>query len=197
MIQLRTANSYKSRLTTHRLISLSIRPCPNAQKTKSISFKRRHPAIPFVYTINGAVIQQVCEITDLEVILDEKMSFKSQIDHVVSRAKSILAWLKRFVYYFDDPWVIKKLCMTYLLPILEYSNTDIGMFYFPSIITGAIKSPLLYDKIGFRTHQRDLRAHELLLINFNDADPFVIAWDRNLMKSNTIDFSRRLIVLQI
>lgn len=96
---------------------------PNAQKTKSITFRTGRLSIPFFYTIFGTVIQQVSEITDLGVILDEKMTFKNQIDHVVSRGKSTLAWIKRFAYHFDDLWVIKKLYyMTYVLPILEYAS---------------------------------------------------------------------------
>lgn len=100
----------------------SNRLLPNAQKTKSITFKRRHRAIPFEYTIDNIPIQRVSEISDLGVILDEKMTFKSQIDHVISRGKSIMGWIKRFAYHFDDPWVIKKLYMTYVLPVLEYAS---------------------------------------------------------------------------
>lgn len=97
----------------------------------SLFERRKKHTKTWVHTIHSNVaIQQVHEITDLGVILDEKMPFKNQIDHVISRAQSFLAWIKRFACHFDDPWVIKKLYMMYVLPVLEYANHSANILYF-------------------------------------------------------------------
>ena len=219
---------------------------PNAQKTKSITFKRRQSSISFVYSIDGANIQQVQKITDLGVILDDKMTFKYQIDHVISRAKSIMAWIKRFAYQFDDPWVIKKLYMTYVLPVLEYGSQiwspqfqnqrdriesiqkqfllyAFRLFKWPhryqlpsyrhrllllqmntlgdrriiaqicfifQLLKGNINSIQLLSKIERRVYQRDLRNYELLVINYNNHEPFNIMQQKFNEYSNVIDLSK-------
>ena len=56
------------------------------------------------------------------VLLDEKMNFKNHINSIVNKAKSTLAWIKRFSYEFNDPFVIKRLFETFVLPTLEYAS---------------------------------------------------------------------------
>lgn len=64
------------------------------------------------------------------------------------------------------------------------------------LINGAIKSPQLYNKIGFRIYQRSFRNQELLLINLNDNDPYNIMRQKFNEFSNTIDFNRSLMILK-
>lgn len=225
---------------------------PNASKTKIITFKRKQQSIQFNYAVNGTEIQRVNVITDLGVILDEKLTFKHHIDHVVSRAKSVLSWIKRFAFYFDDPYVIKKLYITYVLPVVEYASqiwspqfqNQIARiesiqkqfllfalrslkwrhrFLLPSykhrllllqmntlhdrriiaqisfifqLITGGIKSESLHDKINFRVHQRTLRSQELLIIDFNDTDPYNIMRQKFNEYSNLIDLGKSNLILK-
>lgn len=56
------------------------------------------------------------------MLLDEKLKFKNHISFIINKAKSILAWIKRFSYEFDDPWIIKRLFETFVQPILEYAS---------------------------------------------------------------------------
>lgn len=95
----------------------------NIKKTKSISFHRR-VSLPlhFVYSINASPIERVTHIKDLGVLLDEKLTFKSHIEFIIGKAKSVFAWIKRFAYEFDDPWVIKRLYETFVVPIMEYGS---------------------------------------------------------------------------
>lgn len=53
-------------------------------------------------------------------MLDEKLNFKCHTNYII--AKSALAWIKRFSYEFDDPWMIKRIFETFILPILEYAS---------------------------------------------------------------------------
>lgn len=94
----------------------------NVKKTNMITFSRKHQPLHYIYCIGRETISRVTQLRDLGVILDEKMNFKSHIDFMVSKAKSRLAWIKRFSYEFNDPWVIKKLYMTFVLPIVEYAS---------------------------------------------------------------------------
>lgn len=94
----------------------------NVSKTKSISYSRRTSTIQCVYYVESSPIEKVSFIKDLRVILDERLSFKQHLDFVIGRAKSVLAWIKRFSYEFDDPWVVKRLFEAFALPVLEYGS---------------------------------------------------------------------------
>lgn len=56
-----------------------------------------------MFLINHETIFRVIQLKDLGVVIHETMKFKSHIDFTVSKAKSRLAWIKRFSYDFDDP----------------------------------------------------------------------------------------------
>lgn len=94
----------------------------NEKKTKSITFHKCKSPIKFDFYINSVQIDRVTVIKDLGVLLDSKLTYKNHLDYIISKAKSILAWIKRYSYEFDDPWVIKKLFDTFVIPILEYAS---------------------------------------------------------------------------
>lgn len=94
----------------------------NVNKTKIITFFRGNNPIRFNYTIDNKSIERVTNIRDLGVILNERLTFNSHINHIVSKAKSRLAWIKRYSKEFDDPWIIKRLYETFVLPIVEYAS---------------------------------------------------------------------------
>lgn len=87
-----------------------------------MTFYRNKSTFEYVYTINSLAIEKVSVIKDLGVILDHKLSFSNHIEFITTRAKSRLAWIRRFSKEFNDPWVIKKLFFTFVLPILEYAS---------------------------------------------------------------------------
>lgn len=94
----------------------------NEKKTKMITFHRCHLPIKFNYFLNDSPIERVDVIKDLGILLDEKLTYKCHINFIVSKAKSILAWIKRYSYEFDDPWIVKRLFETFVLPIIEYAS---------------------------------------------------------------------------
>lgn len=94
----------------------------NEKKTKFIIFHKCHSPLNYEYMINSVQIERVVVIKDLGVLLDEKLNFKNHINYIISKAKSTLAWIKRFSYEFEDPWVIKRIFETFVLPILEYAS---------------------------------------------------------------------------
>lgn len=94
----------------------------NISKTTFVSFHRGNLKVNFKYFIGDEEIERVSVIKDLGVILDHKLNFNSHIEFVTAKAKSRLAWIKRFGYEFEDPWTLKKLFLTFILPIVEYAS---------------------------------------------------------------------------
>lgn len=94
----------------------------NVSKTKMISYYRCSLKFDIDYIIDGDLIERVHVIRDLGIILDEKMNFKAHADYMIAKAKSRLAWIKRFGYEFRDPWTFRRLYLTFVLPIIEYGS---------------------------------------------------------------------------
>ena len=94
----------------------------NVLKTKFVSFHRGSLKFNYKYSIDNEKIERVDVIRDLGVILDRKLNFKAHIEYITAKARSILAWIKRFGYEFEDPWTIKRLFSTFVLPIVEYAS---------------------------------------------------------------------------
>lgn len=94
----------------------------NVKKTKMMRFHRFGGILDFNYKIGDEVIARTNQIKDLGILLDESLNFKSHIELITGKARSRLAWIKRFAYEFVDPWTIKKLFFTFVLPILEYGS---------------------------------------------------------------------------
>jgi hypothetical protein len=61
-------------------------------------------------------------VTDLGVLLDEKLTFKPQCDKLISKATGLLGYIKRRAKEFDNVWVTKQLYLTYVRSTLEYGS---------------------------------------------------------------------------
>ena len=62
-------------------------------------------------------------------MLDERLNFKAHMEYIISKAKSRLAWIKRFAREFEDPWTIKRLFFAFILPIVEYGSQIWNPYY--------------------------------------------------------------------
>lgn len=100
----------------------------NVKKSKFISYHRGKLKYDLDYTIKNEPIERVKVINDLGIILDEKMNFKSHIAFITAKAKSRFGWIKHFGREFEDPWTIKKLFFTFVLPIVEYGSQIWGPY---------------------------------------------------------------------
>lgn len=97
----------------------------NEKKSKLITFHKKNLPIMFEYKLNDVAIERVETIKDLGIILDKKFRFKDHIDYMIGKAKSVLVWIKRFSYEFNDPWIIKRLFETFVITILEYGTLNL------------------------------------------------------------------------
>jgi hypothetical protein len=72
----------------------------NADKCKSISFRRDMRPIEFVYSFNWTALERVDEMKDLGVIMDGRMSF---LPHIFSKSSRMLVFIKRISRDFCYP----------------------------------------------------------------------------------------------
>ena len=81
---------------------------------------RTNSHILFVNTIQSVCLSRVSSIKDLGILLDTKLSFDSHVNYAISRAYSMLGFLKRNTTEFSDPFTLKVLYNAFVRPYLEY-----------------------------------------------------------------------------
>jgi hypothetical protein len=105
----------------------------NVKKCETITFSRK-PAdrqISTAYVIGQDTLERIDVVRDLGVLMDTKLSFKQHIDHVISKAKLILGFIKRQTREYRCPFVSKSLYCALARSILEYGCT----VWFPYTMT--------------------------------------------------------------
>lgn len=93
----------------------------NVSKCHSISFSRKRNSLMHNYQLNNMLLLRVTQITDLGIILDDKLSFKNHYEKIISKAKMLLGFIKRRAKEFNNVWVTKSLFCALVRPILEYA----------------------------------------------------------------------------
>lgn len=91
-------------------------------KCKCMTFHRKNEPILYDYTIDGAVVGRVRKIRDLGVILDEKLDFNSHIASKVSKAYSMLGFLKRVCADFRKVKALTSIYNAHVRSHLEYAS---------------------------------------------------------------------------
>ena len=79
-----------------------------------MTFHRKRSLILFDNEINGIPINRVCEMHDLEVLFDPKLSFVNHIDYFIAKAFCVLRFTMRIFSEFFDPFVLKSLYFSYV-----------------------------------------------------------------------------------
>ncbi|XP_055387973.1 uncharacterized protein LOC129616364, partial [Condylostylus longicornis] len=87
-----------------------------------VSYTRRSVTITSNYVLNKANLNRVSSIKDLGVVFDEKLTFRQHYNAVISKANSVLGFVKRYTKEFNDPYVIKTLFVALVRPHLEYAS---------------------------------------------------------------------------
>lgn len=91
-------------------------------KCHSMSFHRKPTPIVHEYTIDSTIISRVNEIRDLGVLLDEKLTFNSHIARIVSKAYSMLGFIKRICYDFRSVKALTSIYNAHVRSHLEYAS---------------------------------------------------------------------------
>lgn len=94
----------------------------NVKKCNVISYSRKNVNYSFDCTLGQQPVKRCDKIRDLGVILDRKLTFTDHYNITIHKANSMLGFIKRFSYHFNDPYTIKTLYITYVRSILEYCS---------------------------------------------------------------------------
>lgn len=94
----------------------------NVNKCKTITFTRKKSPIVFDYRILDQSVVRCTSLKDLGVLLDSELTMTYHVDHVVSKARRMLGFIKRFSKEFEDVFVLRTLYVTYVRPILEFAS---------------------------------------------------------------------------
>ena len=92
------------------------------EKCVVVTFARKRCPLVYGYALNGSTIGRKSCVTDLGVLLDEKLSFHDQLDHVVTEGNQLIGLLKQIARDITDPVRIKTLYCALVRPVLEYAS---------------------------------------------------------------------------
>ena len=88
----------------------------NVGKCKVFCAYRIPSPISFDYVLGSKILEKVTEINDRGVVFDRKLTFKSHIDYIVSKANINLGFVKYYAREFKIHYIYK------ILFKLEYST---------------------------------------------------------------------------
>lgn len=74
-------------------------------------------------------LNNVSEFSDLDIILDSKLTFNLHLNYIINKANRMLGFIKRFSRDFRDPYVLKLLFVSFVRPILEYGCVVWSPYY--------------------------------------------------------------------
>lgn len=101
----------------------------NINKCCVISYSKRINYTTFDYFISNSLLVRKVEMKDLGVIFDTRLNFKSHYDYIISRANSMLGFIKRNTQNFNDPLTIKSLFISLVRSILDYCSVIWNPYY--------------------------------------------------------------------
>ena len=107
-------------------------------KCKIMTFHRKSLPIDHDYRIESTSVERVREIRDLGVTLDEKLNFNSHVAKIVSKAHSMLGFLKRICYEFRNVRALTSIYNAHVRSHLEYASVLWNPHY--AVRSGEIES---------------------------------------------------------
>lgn len=81
----------------------------NLSKCQVLTCSLKKIWINYRYNLNNVIIERISQKKDLGIILDDKLSFKPHIDHIISKSNSMLGFIKRNTREFSDLLTLKTI----------------------------------------------------------------------------------------
>lgn len=106
----------------------------NISKCKIMTFSRKKTIINYSYSLQDSPLIRVSTVVDLGLLMDPKLNFNDHICLKISKAKSMLGFVKRVTTDFNDINALKSLYFCLVRSILEYAAVVWSPFYESSII---------------------------------------------------------------
>lgn len=94
----------------------------NVKKCNSIAFSRKRNTPNNIITLGDQNVERCNRVRDLGILLDSKLTFIDHYNSIINKANSMLGFIKRFCYNFQDPYTIKTLYISYVRSTLEYCS---------------------------------------------------------------------------
>ena len=95
----------------------------NIKKCGFVVFSRnRYKINSKVYSIMNTPLKEMETVKDLGILLDNKLTFKSHINKVISKASQILGFIIRIGKIFNSTTTLRTLFVSLVIPILEYGK---------------------------------------------------------------------------
>lgn len=95
----------------------------NVSKCQAMSFFRKKNPTCYNYSINQLILSKVETTCDLGVHFSQNLDFSLHIEKIVSKANSMLGFIKRWSKEFSCSLVTSSLYNTFVRPQLEYAST--------------------------------------------------------------------------
>lgn len=92
----------------------------NIEKCKSISFWKTTHLIENDYVVEGTVLERVSSISDLGIIIDNKMTFQPHYDYIINKSLKLLGFVNRCSQGFSDIRCLNFLYNALVRSRLEY-----------------------------------------------------------------------------
>ena len=87
-----------------------------------LAFSRKRNILNNNITLGDQIVERCSRVRDLGIILDSKLTFIEHYNAIINKANSMLGFIKRFCFNFQDPYTIKTLYIAYVRSILEYCS---------------------------------------------------------------------------
>lgn len=114
-----TRNLQKDINTLNKWCKVNLLPL-NASKCKFIAFSTRRNPFRAEYRIESTTLDQVYEISDLGIIIDSKLKFKTHCDTIFRKALKMLGFVMRMTEKFIDVRCLMLLYNSLIRSQLEY-----------------------------------------------------------------------------
>jgi len=93
----------------------------NYSKCNFMTFYRCNPSL-YSYSIGNNALERIFSVQDLGVLFYHKLSFKDHISTITNKARSLLAFMKRWSREFDDPYTKNLSYVSLVPPSMEYCS---------------------------------------------------------------------------
>jgi hypothetical protein len=101
----------------------------NVSKCKVLSFFRTRSPILQQYFLYDEAVNRIEYVTDLGVIFSSDLTFTKHINSIITRAFTMLGFIKRNCNDFCDPLTLKILYSAFVRSVLEYASPVWSPFY--------------------------------------------------------------------
>lgn len=160
----------------------------NGSKCNKITFHRKRKPLLNSYYINMEIVKELSEVTDLGIVLDQRLTFNRHIDICISKCNKMLGFIKRNSKDFSIN-TRRLLYCALVRPRLEYCSVIWNPYYEVNIkriedIQARFTRSALFNELPISRNDRNIRMGLNSLKDRRDAHSALMVYD---ILNNRID----------